>query len=145
VSGSFTLTWTQTAVDDLLSIIDDGAEAAERLYAQFTAGVATLETLAFRCRVVPELEAEGIETYRGLLVGPYRLLFAVRGGEIVLLTAVDGRRDLGELLIERALRERDRPAQPTASDLGPQARMQSGELRRALTVRACRVDREAAR
>jgi toxin ParE1/3/4 len=112
VSGSFTVAWTQSAVDDLLSIIDDvadrdGAEAAERLYAQIMDGVATLETFAFRCRVVPELEAEGIETYRELLVGPYRLLFAVRGGEIVLLTAVDGRRDLGELLIERALRERD--------------------------------------
>jgi toxin ParE1/3/4 len=112
VSGSFTVTWTQTAVDDLLSIVDyvadrDGAEAAERLYGQITDGVATLETLPFRCRVVPELEAEGIETYRELLVGPYRLMFAVRGGEIVLLTAVDGRRDLGELLLERALRERD--------------------------------------
>jgi toxin ParE1/3/4 len=112
MSGSFTLAWTQSVVDDLLSIVDDvadrdGAEAAERLYAQITDGVAILETFAFRCRIVPELEAEGIETYRELLVGPYRLLFAVRGGEIVLLTAVDGRRDLGELLIERALRERD--------------------------------------
>ena len=35
------------------------------------------------------------------------MMFAVRGGEVVMLTAVDGRRDLGELLIERALRERD--------------------------------------
>jgi toxin ParE1/3/4 len=112
VSGSFTLTWTRSAVDDLLSIIDyvvdrDGAEAAERLYAQITDGVAALETLPFRCRIVPELEAEGIETYRELLVGPYRLMFAVRQSEVVLLTAVDGRRDLGELLLERALRERD--------------------------------------
>ena len=112
MSGSFTLTWTRTAVDDLLSIIDDvvdrdGAEAAERLYAQITDGVAALETHPFRCRIVPELEAEGIETYRELLVGPYRLMFAVRQSEVVLLTAVDGRRDLGELLLERALRERD--------------------------------------
>jgi hypothetical protein len=34
-------------------------------------------------------------------------MFAVRGSEVVLLTAVDARHDLGELLIERALRERD--------------------------------------
>jgi toxin ParE1/3/4 len=115
VSGSFTVAWTQRAVDDLLSIVADvadvadrdGAEAAERLYGQLTDGVATLETPPFRCRVVPELEAEGIDTYRELLVGPYRWTFAVREGEVVLLTAVDGRRDLGELLIERALRQRD--------------------------------------
>jgi hypothetical protein len=31
-------------------------------------------------------------------------MFAVRGSEVVLLTVLDGRRDLGELLIERALR-----------------------------------------
>jgi hypothetical protein len=34
-------------------------------------------------------------------------MFAMRQSEVVLLTAVDGRRDLGELLLERALRERD--------------------------------------
>jgi len=111
VSDRFTVRWTQTAVDDLLSIIDyvadrDGTEAAEHLYGQITHGVAGLQTMPLRCRVVPELEAEGIDGYRELLVGPYRLMFAVRGGEVVLLTVLDGRRDLGELLIARALRER---------------------------------------
>jgi toxin ParE1/3/4 len=112
VSARFTVQWTQTAVEDLLSIIDyvvdrDGAEAAERLYGQITHVVAGLETLPLRCRVVPELEAEGIDGYREVLVGPYRSMFTVRGNDVVLLTVLDGRRDLGELLIERALRERD--------------------------------------
>jgi len=112
VNDRFTVRWTQTAVDDLLSIIDyvadrEGLEAAERLYGQITRGVAGLQAMPSRCRVVPELEGEGIAGYRELLVGPYRLVFAVRGGEVILLTVVDGRRDLGELLIGRALRERD--------------------------------------
>ena len=104
--------WTQTSVDDLLSIIDcvvdrDGTESAERLYGQITHVVAGLEATPFRCRVVPELEAEGIDGYREVLVGPYRSMFTVRGSEVVLLAVLDGRRDLGELLVERALRERD--------------------------------------
>jgi toxin ParE1/3/4 len=112
VNPRFTVQWTQAAVDDLLSILDylvdrDGTEAAERLHGQITHGVAALETMPLRCRVVPELEAEGIDGYRELLVGTYRLMFAVRGAEVVLLTVLDGRRDLGELLIERALRRRD--------------------------------------
>jgi toxin ParE1/3/4 len=112
VSVRFTVQWTQTAVDDLLSIIDyvvdrDGTETAERLHGQIANVVAGLETMPFRCRVVPELEAEGIDGYREVLVGPYRSMFTVRGSEVVLLTVLDGRRDLGELLIERALRERD--------------------------------------
>ena len=56
-------------------------------------------------RIVPELHAEGIDAYRELLVGPYRIMFGLRGTDVVMLAAVDGRRDLGELLIERALRE----------------------------------------
>lgn len=112
MNDHFDVGWTQTAVDDLLSIIDyvaeqDGAGTAERLYGQISTTVAGLETMPFRCRVVPELEAEGIDGYRELLVGPYRLMFAVRGSEVVLLTVLDGRRDLGDLLIARALRERD--------------------------------------
>jgi toxin ParE1/3/4 len=112
VSARFTVQWTEAAVDDLLSIIDylvdrDGTEAAERLYGQISRVVAGRETMPLRCGVVPELEAEGIGGYRELLVGPYRLMFAVRGAEVVLLTVLDGRRDLGELLIDRALRGRD--------------------------------------
>jgi toxin ParE1/3/4 len=112
VIARFIVQWTQTAVEDLLSIIDyvvdrDGAVAAERLYGQITHVVAGLETMPLQCRVVPELQAEGIDGYREVLVGPYRLMFTVRGSDVVLLTAMDGRRDLGDLLIERALRERD--------------------------------------
>lgn len=112
MSDRFTVQWAQTAVDDLLSIVDyvagrDGVEAAERLYGQITRDVKSLEAMPSRCRVVPELQAEGIDGYRELLVGPYRLMFAIRGSEVVLLTALDGRRDLGELLVERALRRRD--------------------------------------
>lgn len=54
--------------------------------------------------VVLELGAEGVTGYRELLVGPYRIMFAVRDTAVVILTVLDGRRDLGELLIERALR-----------------------------------------
>lgn len=112
MSARFTVVWTKAAVDGLLLIIHDvvdrdGTEVAERLYGQITGGGADLRALPFRCRVVPELEAEGIDGYRESLVGPYRLMFAVRGGQVVVLTVLDGRRDLGELLIDRALRERD--------------------------------------
>ena len=70
----FIVHWTQTAVEDLLDIIDDvvdrdGAEAAERLHRQITHVVAGLETLLLRCRIVPELEAEGLDGYREVLVG----------------------------------------------------------------------------
>ena len=107
-----TIRWTRTAVQDLLSIVDhvigrDGHAAAEQLALRITGEVASLTTMPLRCRVVPELAAEGIDGYRELIVGPYRVVFAVRDGEVIILTVLDGRRDLGELLVARTLRTRD--------------------------------------
>jgi toxin ParE1/3/4 len=112
VTTRSTIRWTRTAVDDLLGIVDhvigrDGHAAAEQLALRITGEVASLTTMPLRCRVVPELAAEGIDGYRELIVGPYRVMFAVRDGEVIILTVLDGRRDLAELLVARALRTRD--------------------------------------
>ena len=44
-----------------------------------------------------------METYREVMVSKYRVLFRVRGREVVLLGVLDGRRDLSELLIQRSM------------------------------------------
>jgi len=44
-----------------------------------------------------------LETYREVIVSKYRILFRVRGREVVLLGVLDGRRDLAELLIQRSM------------------------------------------
>lgn len=111
MSARSTVRWTRTAADDLLDVVDsvvgrDGVTAAHQLAELVTGEVATLATMPLRCRVVPELEAEGIDGYRELLVGPYRIMFALRDGDVIVLAVLDGRRDLAELLIARALRER---------------------------------------
>lgn len=102
--------WTDVALTDLLALIDyvvghSGVAASQNLHERVIGAVDALETLPLRCRVVPELHAEGIETYREEFVGPYRIVFAVHGDDVVVLAVVDGRRDLAELLIERALRQ----------------------------------------
>ena len=52
---------------------------------------------------MPELRAEGLELYEELVVSKYRVLFRVRDRDVVLLGVLDGRRDLVELLIQRAM------------------------------------------
>lgn len=106
----FRIVWADTAANDLLAIIDyialrDSVESAADVHERIIDAVDDLETMPRRCGIVPELHTEGIDTYRELLVGPYRIVFGVRGTDVVVLAAVDGRRDLGELLIERALRQ----------------------------------------
>jgi len=41
--------------------------------------------------------------YRELVVSKYRVLFRVRSRDVVLLGILDARRDLAELLIQRAM------------------------------------------
>lgn len=111
MSARSTVRWTRTAVDDLLGVVDyvvgrDGTATAQQLAEVVTREAATLATMSLRCRVVPELEAEGIDGYRELLVGPYRIMFALRDSDVIVLAVLDGRRDLAELLIARALRDR---------------------------------------
>ena len=103
------MVWSRTALDDLASILEyvarhDGAERAGTLYESMRARIDTLTRLPRRGRVVPELKAMGLAEFRELLVAPYRVCFRIHERTVVLLGVLDGRRGLGELLLERALR-----------------------------------------
>ena len=63
-----------------------------------------LERVPERGRVVPELRREGIQHYRELILKPYRMVYRVSGNVVVIVAFVDGRRDLGEFLVARAMR-----------------------------------------
>ena len=41
--------------------------------------------------------------YRELVVNKYRILFRARDRDVILLGVLDGRRDLAELLVQRAM------------------------------------------
>ena len=96
------------AIADVEGIVDhvaihDSLVAAEKLYSKLEASIDSLVASPRRGRVVPELRTEGLEMYRELLVSKYRILFRVRARDVVLLGILDGRRDLAELLIQRAM------------------------------------------
>jgi hypothetical protein len=50
------------------------------------------------------LKQIGVSEYRELIVPPYSVFFRTRGKRSGIIAVLDRRRDLGELLIERALR-----------------------------------------
>lgn len=104
------LVWTRSATRDYEAILDymverDGVLAARRLDEKLDEEILALRTVPKRCRIVPELKAEGIETYRELIVKPYRVVFRLQGRQVILLAVLDGRRDLQEILVRRALED----------------------------------------
>jgi plasmid stabilization system protein ParE len=108
VDEDFEIVWAPSAIRDLDDILeyvsaDRGTEAPEKLYLDIIERVATLSRLPRRARVVPELKQVGVQEYRELIWTSYRIPFAISGKVVALLGVFDGRRDLNELLLKRAL------------------------------------------
>jgi toxin ParE1/3/4 len=104
------IVWTESALRDVESELDrvqadESSTAAQKLLDVLEGAIATLGTMPGRCRVVAELREHGIRSYRELFCEPYRIVFRVRQRSVVVLAILDHRRDLEELLLERALED----------------------------------------
>ncbi len=103
----YQVTWSRSATRDLVLLIDYAAAnfgrgQAKNLHQDLRQRLGHLTLHPHRCRQLPELRELGLD-YRELLVGNYRLPFRIVGDKVVVLGVLDGRRDLEELLIQRAL------------------------------------------
>ena len=64
----------------------------------------SLERFPDHGRVVPELQALGVRFLRELVLAPSRVLYQIEGGSVHIVAVFDGRRNLEDILLERALR-----------------------------------------
>ncbi len=83
----------------------DGVERAAAVDAKLDDKLRSLDRLAARGRVVPELRRRGIMAYREVVVPPYRIIYRLMRAEAWVVAVVDGRRDLDELLLDRTRRD----------------------------------------
>jgi addiction module RelE/StbE family toxin len=99
--------WTKTAEQDLGSIIDyiarDGLDRALEILHAIRVTASGLATMPDRGRIVPELQVHGISTYRELVISPWRLIYRTEGKNVIILTVIDGRRNLEDILLDRLL------------------------------------------
>ncbi len=105
----YRILWAPIAAQDLDEIIDyiaaqDGPDAAAMVYQKVKKRTQTLSAHPKRCRVVPEMRSVGVLEYRELIVAPYRVFFRIDAKDVGIIGVLDGRRDLEETLIRRAMR-----------------------------------------
>ena len=97
--------WTESAAQDLEEvarhIAADSPQNAARVLARLRDRAAALERFPERGRIVPEFARFGIAAYRELVARPFRIIYRVHGRDVYVLAALDGRRDVEELLFER--------------------------------------------
>ncbi len=97
--------WTDTAQQDLTEIVEciaqDSIDDALAILHKLEAKAALLVTLPNRGRIVPELLHTGISQYQELISAPWRIVYRVEVGRVMVMAVLDSRRDLQVVLLNR--------------------------------------------
>ncbi len=99
---------TRGAVSDLQAIYEfvleaDSEAQADHLLDRLEALVGALAQNPDRGSHPKELASIGIQDYRQVILKPYRIIYRVLGGRVVIFLVADGRRDMTTLLTQRIL------------------------------------------
>ena len=105
--NKYSVLWTKTAEQDLGNIIDyiaqDSLDRALEVLHTIRTTASALASMPERGRIVPELKVHGISTYRELVISPWRMIYRTEGKTVIILTVIDGRRNLEDILLDRLL------------------------------------------
>ena len=97
--------WTDTAENDLKEIIEfisiDSPRNALNILRMIKQKASDLYSLPERGRIVPELQSQGILQYREIIIPPWRLMYRITEREIYVLTVIDSRRNVEDILLAR--------------------------------------------
>lgn len=105
---SMNISWATVAKKDLSEIIEfiseDSPENAITIWNKIKIKTAELGKFSNRGRVVPELLQQGISTYREIVIKPWRVMYRVDGKGVYIVTVIDSRRNIEDILLARLLR-----------------------------------------
>lgn len=103
----FVVEWAQPAGKDLENIIEyisqDNVDTATAILNKIKTKCRTLNQFPDKGRIVPELKAFGIYSYRELIISPWRVIYRTFGQNVYVLAVIDSRRNMEDILIERFL------------------------------------------
>lgn len=99
--------WTETAEKDLkkiiLYILGNSPGNELNILGKIRKEAESLCFMTERCRIVPELKQEGITLYRELIVKPWRIIFKISGSMVFIVSMIDSRRNIEDILFNRLI------------------------------------------
>lgn len=102
--------WATAAENDLKEIIGfisvESPDNALKILQKIEEKASSLYTLPERGRVVPELQDQGISQYRELIIPPWRLIYRIAEHEIYVLSVIDSRRNVEDVLLKRLIQKK---------------------------------------
>jgi len=78
---------------------------SRKIFSTLVERISELQTFPEKGRVVPELRDHNIETYKELIEEPYRIIYRILKDEVLLVSVIDGRRNVEEILIKKLQRK----------------------------------------
>ena len=106
---NYNVIWANTANKDLLEIIQfikfDSPVAAKNALNKIKRKALTLDSFPQRGRIVPELKEQGIFQYKELIIQPWRMIYRVSSSAVYILSIIDARRNVEDMLLNRFIRD----------------------------------------
>ncbi len=103
-----TVVYSDSAKDDILGLVDyialDSVINVDKILARLEKRIRALDLLSERSRIVPELQWHGMISVREICEKPWRILYQIKGIDVLVVAIYDSRRHLNDILMERFLR-----------------------------------------
>jgi toxin ParE1/3/4 len=104
---SYDVGWSETANEDLLSVIEyiarENPLQASKIFGEIKKRAENLSAFPDRGQMVPELQDQGITLYRELIIGPWRIMYRVSGNIVYVLSVLDSRQNVEDILLKRLI------------------------------------------
>lgn len=105
MKGRYAVAWSETAEKDLVGIIEyiarDSPSRAFDAFKEIKKHASALAAFPERGRIVPELQEQGITRYHELIVGPWRIIYKISEKRVYVLSVLDSRRNVEDILFQR--------------------------------------------
>ncbi|MCD6570693.1 MAG: type II toxin-antitoxin system RelE/ParE family toxin [Deltaproteobacteria bacterium] len=107
MSQTYEVIWASVAENDLKEIIEyvatDSPDSALKILKKIKQKASNLYAIPERGRIVPELQDQGISQYRELIIPPWRIIYRISELNVYVLSVLDSRRNIEDILLKRLL------------------------------------------
>lgn len=100
--------WAKDASDDLIDIVTyikekSGKKIANEIYNRILSHVEKIDIFPEIGRITPELMSIGVIGIREIIESPWRIFYRITGKEIQVISVIDGRRNVEEILYKKII------------------------------------------
>ncbi|MGA7877675.1 MAG: type II toxin-antitoxin system RelE/ParE family toxin [Desulfoferrobacter sp.] len=104
---TYNVRWSETSERDLKGIVEyiarDSLSRAYEVFSNIKEKASNPHSFPSRGRIVPELQDQGITQYRELIVAPWRIIYRISEGTVYVLSVLDSRQNVEDILLKRLL------------------------------------------